>query len=332
MTGSRVPNRRQDRTWLDSELPPLNSFVGYRSLPEICHIMNRFKFGASDESGSDFDEDSSSLPFPEPLSRTSFLAPDFDPTTFLSSLTNRHQSLEDLRQELRSLEQLLNKELLDLVNENYQDFLSLGTALRGGDEKVEGVKVGLLSFRRDVQSIRDKVEERRREVEGLLNEKRKLRSNADIGKNLLDYADRVEELEHRLMIEDKSSLRESPINDESDAESDLYDDGSEQSDDDEELEDGTAPVSLKRLERHVQKYVFLTSIATTVGKDHPFLLAQQPRVSKIKSTLLLDLKTALEQASHVGEKRDARTMAVLHLYDLMGEDVSAVAALKNLKL
>ncbi|KAJ5649722.1 uncharacterized protein N7484_003445 [Penicillium longicatenatum] len=293
--------------------------------------MNRFKFGDSDESGSDFDEDSSSLPFPEPLSRTSFLAPDFDPTTFLSSLTNRHQSLEDLRQELRSLEQLLNKELLDLVNENYQDFLSLGTALRGGEEKVEGVKVGLLSFRRDVQSIRDKVEERRREVEGLLNEKRQLRSNADIGKNLLDYADRVEELEHRLMIEDKSSPREASPNDESDAESDLYDDGSEQSDD-EELEDGTAPVSLKRLERHVQKYVFLTSIATTVGKDHPFLLAQQPRVSKIKSTVLLDLKTALEQASHVGEKRDARTMAVLRLYDLMGEDVSAVAALKNLKL
>ncbi|KAJ5647274.1 hypothetical protein N7490_003646 [Penicillium lividum] len=293
--------------------------------------MNRFKFGDSDESGSDFDEDSSSLPFPEPLSRASFLAPDFDPTTFLSSLTNRHQSLEDLRQELRSLEQLLNKELLDLVNENYQDFLSLGTALRGGEEKVEGVKVGLLSFRRDVQSIRDKVEERRREVEGLLNEKRQLRSLADVGKNLLDYADRVEELEHLLMIEDKSSLHGSPTNDESDAESDLYDNGSEESDD-EELEDGTALVPLKRLERHVQKYVFLTSIASAVGKDHPFLLAQQPRVSKIKATVLLDLKTALEQASHVGDKRDARTMAVLHLYDLMGEDVSAVAALKNLKI
>ncbi|KAJ5108675.1 hypothetical protein N7456_005350 [Penicillium angulare] len=292
--------------------------------------MNRFKFGDPDDSGSDFDADSTDLPFPEPLSRLSFLAPDFEPATFLSSLTNRHQSLEDLRQELRSLEQLLNKELLDLVNENYQDFLSLGTALRGGEEKVEGVKVGLLSFRRDVQSIRDKVEERRREVEGLLNEKRQLRSNADIGKNLLDYADRVEELEHRLMIEDKSGSNEH-AEDESDAESDLYGNGSDESDD-EELEDGTAPVSLKRLERHVQKYVFLNSIAATVGKEHPFLLAQQPRVLKIKSTVLLDLRTALEQAKHVGNKRDARTMAVLRLYDLMGEDASPVAALKNLKI
>lgn len=237
-----------------------------------------------------------------------------------------------MRQELRSLEHLLNKELLDLVNENYQDFLSLGTALRGGDEKVEGVKVGLLSFQRDVQSIREKIETRRREVEALLNEKRRLRSHADIGKELLDYADRVDELEHRLMIADKASRRDTTTeDDESDTDSDLYGSGSDESDD-EELEDGTAPVSLKRLERHVQKYVFLTSISKRVGEQHPFLLAQQPRVAKVKSTVLLDLKTALEQANRAGNKRDARTMAVLRLYDLMGEDVSAVAALKNLKI
>lgn len=273
------------------------------------------------------------MPFPEPLSRTPFLAPDFDPAAFLSSLTNRHQSLEDLRQELRSLEQLLNKELLDLVNENYQDFLSLGTALRGGEEKVEGVKVGLLAFQRDVQSIRDKIEVRRREVEALLNEKRRLRSYADIGRDLLDFADRVEELEHRLMIGDRQSPGDqTPTeDDDSDSDSDLYASGTEESDD-EELEDGTTPVSLKRLQRHVQKYVFLTSIASRVGEDHPFLVSQQARVTKVKSTVLLDLKTALEQASHAGDRRDARTMAVLRLYDLMGEDVSAVAALKNLKI
>ncbi|CAI7601486.1 unnamed protein product [Penicillium glandicola] len=293
--------------------------------------MNRFQFD-SDGSVSDFDEDPSGLPFPEPLSRTSFLAPDFDPANFLSSLTNRHQSLEDLRQELRGLEQLLNKELLDLVNENYQDFLSLGSALRGGEEKVEGVKVGVLSFQRDVKAIRDKVEARRQEVEELLNEKRRLRKNADVGKDLLDYADRVEELEHRLMIKDKSLQGATP--DESDAESDLYDGESDDGDDD-ELADGTPAISLKRMERHAQKFVYLTSIAARVGEKHPFLLAQQPRVAKIKSTVLLDLKTALEQAAAAGGKqgkRDTRTMAVLRLYELMGEDVSAVAALKNLKL
>lgn len=245
-------------------------------------------------------------------------------------MTNRHQSLEDLRQELRSLGQVLNRELLDLVNENYQDFLSLGTALRGGEEKVEGVKVGLLSFQRDVKTIRDNVEARRKEVEELLNEKRRMRSGADVAKDLLDYADRVEELEYRLMIRDKSSGDSEA--DHSDTDSDIYGSEGEDSGEDEELPDGATPVSLKRLERHIQKYVFLISISKRVGESHPFLLSQQARASKVKSTVLLDLKTALEQAKQVGDKRDARTMRVLRLYDLMGEDVSAIAALKNLKI
>jgi hypothetical protein len=91
-------------------------------------------------------------------------------------------------------------------------------------------------------------------------------------------------------------------------------------------------MSLKKLERHAQKFVYLTSIAARVGEKHPFLISLQPRVAKIKSTLLLDLKSALEQATTTGGKRDARTLAVLRIYDMMGEDVSAVAALKNLKV
>ncbi|KAJ5495250.1 hypothetical protein N7539_000366 [Penicillium diatomitis] len=296
--------------------------------------MDRFQLADSDGTISDFDEDHSSLPFPEPLSRASFLGDNFDPAVFLSSLRNRHQTLEDLRQELRQLEQGLNKELLDLVNENYQDFLSLGTALRGGEEKVESVKVGLLSFQRDAQGLRDKVDARRQELEGLLNEKRQLRAQADVGKDLLVYADRIEELEYRLMIADKTTPKETDSADaesSSDSDTDLYGSGSDDSDAENE-DQGTAPVSPKRLERHVQAYVFLNSIAKRVGEQHPFLRAQQPRVSKVRSTILLDLKTALERAGPAGEARDARTMAVLRLYDLMGEDVSAVAALKNLKV
>ena len=287
---------------------------------------------------SDFDEDTSSLPFPEPLSRASFLAPDFDPAQYLSSLRNRHQSLEDLRQELRDLDQLLSRELLDLVNENYQDFLSLGNALQGGEEKAEEVRVGLLAFHRDVQTIRDKVEARSAEVEGLLGEKKQLRRDANIGQALLDVADRIEELEHRLMIGEKNNSgqpqQEQPS---SDTESDdfLNDDESDDSEDDaEKVPDSTTAspvVSLKRLEHHIQKYVAITKLSTRIGDNHPFLVNQQPRLNKIRSAVLLDLKTALDQAKNAGEKRDAKTSTVLGLYNLMGEDPSA-AALKNLKL
>ncbi|KAL2803176.1 oligomeric golgi complex component, COG2-domain-containing protein [Aspergillus granulosus] len=293
--------------------------------------INRFRFGDSDESSSEFDDDTSGLPFPEPLSRASFLSPDFDPATYLSSLTNRHQSLEDLRQELRELDQLLSRQLLDLVNENYQDFLSLGSALQGGEEKVEQVRVGLLAFQRDVQSIRDKVEARQKEVEQLLNEKKRLRANANIGRALLDFADRVEELEKRLMIGEHTGGNGA---DESDSESDILSSSEEEeTDDDGQAGENTTPlVSLKRLDHHLQKYVYLTTLSSRVGDDHPFLLAQQPRMSKIRAALLLDLKKALEQAKQAGERRDTKTLAVLRLYKLMGEDTSAVAALKNLTI
>ncbi|KAF7596604.1 hypothetical protein BBP40_001005 [Aspergillus hancockii] len=295
--------------------------------------MNKFRFGDSEGSTSDFDDDTAGLPFPEPLTRSSFLGPDFDPAKYLSSLTNRHQSLEDLRQELRDLDQLLSRELLDLVNENYQDFLSLGIALQGGEEKVEQVRVGLLAFQRDVQSIRDKVDARYQEVEQLVEEKKRLRKGATLGRALLDYADRVDELEKKLMIADTPAHPVGSTKD-LDTDSDLLDSATEDSDDD-ELPNGasvTPLVSLKRLEHHIHKYVYLTRLSSRIGDDQPFLLSQQPRLSKIKSAILLDLKTALEQAKNGGEKRDTKTMAVLRLYKFMGEDTSAVSALKNMNL
>ncbi|KAL4903457.1 oligomeric golgi complex component, COG2-domain-containing protein [Aspergillus multicolor] len=291
--------------------------------------LNKFRFGDSDESASD--DDTSGLPFPEPLSRASFLSPDFNPATYLSSLTNRHQSLEDLRQELRDLDQLLSRELLDLVNENYQDFLSLGSALEGGEEKVEQVRVGLLAFQRDVQSIRDKVEARQRELEDLLNEKKRLRANANVGRALLDFADQVEELEKRLMIGDQTPQDKSA--ELSDTESDILESEDEEEAEDEDRGESTAPlVSLRRLEHHLQKYVYLTRLSSRIGEKHPFLLAQQQRMYKIRSALLLDLKKALEQAKQAGKKRDTKTLAVLRLYKLMGEDTSAVSALKDLTI
>lgn len=229
------------------------------------------------------------------------------------------------------MDQSLSRELLDLVNENYGDFLSLGSALRGGDEKVEEVRVGLLSFKRDVQAMRDKVETRLTEVEQLLKEKRRLRENANLGKLLLDFADRIEELERRLMIRDAPSRNLQDTTDEFDTESDLSGSESDGSDDG-GLPDGsaTAPVvSLKKLEHHIQKYVYLTTLSARIGNDHPFLLSQQRRMAKIRSTLALDLKAALKQTKHAGKKRDAKELTVLNLYNLIGEDVNSVSVLKN---
>jgi len=300
--------------------------------------MSRFYFGDSDGSGaeeqSDNDHDSS-LPFPKPLSRSPFLAPDFDPATFLSSLSNRHQSLADLRIELCDLSEALNKELLDLVNENYQDFLSLGSALKGGEEKVEEVRVGLLGFQRDVRVIKDQFEKRLQDIRQLLEEKKRTRSSIAFGHGLLDLAERIEDLECGLMISERKASSQDPVGDADNSASHALFESESDETDDESFGDGTdgnaAIVSLRRLERHIQQYLYIKMTTSHVGERHPFVISQDDRVSAIKTTLLLDLKTALNQAEHSAKNREKRVLTVMRLYDLIGEKTDAVLALRALR-
>jgi hypothetical protein len=286
------------------------------------------QFGGSDDSGSDFDENDTTLPFPKPITRSAFLVPDFSPTNFLSSLSNRHQTLEDLRQELRTLSQDLNKELLDLVNENYQDFLSLGSALKGGEEKIEEVKVGLLGFERDVGLVREKVDTRRTEFGTLLREKKKVREDVRMGRALLEVAERIDELEGRLMIQDepKNEDEENGFADELDAESE------EESD---EVDGETselvelAQVSIRRLRRCVEQYLYIREMVHRIGATHPFLIMQEERILRIRNTLLLDLSTALKQARQASSISNGPLLKVLQLYDDMNEEADAVIVLRE---
>jgi hypothetical protein len=79
----------------------------------------------------DDDEDDAAaldtLLYPTPLPRADFLAPHFDPVEYLAALPNRHQTLEDLRAELRARSQQLSAELLDFVHAHQHDFLALGS-------------------------------------------------------------------------------------------------------------------------------------------------------------------------------------------------------------
>ena len=153
-------------------------------------------------SASNSDDDEDTLPYPTELPRNDFLAADFDPERYLSSLRNRHQTLEDLRSDLRQRSQLLSKELLDLVNGDYEAFLRLGTDLRGGEERVEGVRVGVLGFGREVEGIRKGVQERLEEVGALLGERKAVRKDVVLGRGLLEIEERIGELEEGMGIKE----------------------------------------------------------------------------------------------------------------------------------
>jgi len=261
--------------------------------------------------GSD-DEDN--LPYPAELARNDFLAPDFDAQTYLSSLRNRHQTLEDLRSDLRQRSQLLNRELLDLVNGNYEEFLSLGGDLKGGEEKVEGVRVGLLGFQREIEAIRKAVQDRAKETAELLSEKKGLRKEIVLGRSLLEVHERLEELEEKLGIKIKEG------------EDDDDDDDEDDEDDEDTPESSSYNSAVRRLRKQSEQYLIIVFQSSKIGSSHPFLVLLQPRVDEVRKTLILDLSASLRQARSSNDRN-----AVLGFSQVFGILEAQTDALKVLK-
>ncbi|KAK4983239.1 hypothetical protein LTR66_008909 [Elasticomyces elasticus] len=268
------------------------------------------------------DDEEDNLPYPTPLPRNDFLSPSFSPQAYLSTLHNRHQTLEDLRSHLRNRSQLINKELLDLVNSNYEDFVNLGADLRGGEEKVEGVRVGVLALQRVVESVRANVSERLEEIKVLLEERKRARKSIALGRALLEVNGRIEELEERLVVE---SIGKSGVDDEEDT-------GSEDDSDTGEggvVLNGISAIPVSRLRRHAQQYLSIQQLMQHIGPQNVFLMAQQSRMIKIRNTMLLDLGTAFKQAKAAGQAGGDRLLKIAGIYRDLGELGEAMRALKG---
>ncbi len=212
------------------------------------------------------------------------------------------------------------------MNTNYEQFLSLGSDLKGGEEKVEDVRVGLLGFKRGVEDVRTKVKERKIEVERLLGEKKAVSRDVAVGRKLLEIDSRLEELEERLMV---ASLARPVNGNEEDA-------WSESEDDDEDegelaLDVGIGGSSTRKLHGLVIDCRHVEHLATRIGTSHPFIVAQQSRMQRVRNTILLDLSTALKQAASMGEPGSARLMKILSIYRDFEANAEAVKILKDLK-
>jgi len=264
--------------------------------------------------GSD-DEDN--LPYPEELARNDFLAPNFDAQTYLSSLRNRHQTLEDLRSDLRQRSQLLNRELLDLVNGNYEEFLSLGGDLKGGEEKVEGVRVGLLGFQREIETIRKAVQDRAKETAGLLSEKKGLRKEIVLGRSLLEVHERLEELEEKLGIKIKEAEDDEDDEDEDDEE-----------DENEDTTEGSSYSSaVRRLRKQAEQYLIIVFQSGKIGSSHPFLMSLQSRVDEVRKILVLDLSACLRQAKSSNDRN--AVLGFSQVFGILEAQTDALKVLKN---
>ncbi|KAG7417077.1 hypothetical protein LZL87_001293 [Fusarium oxysporum] len=267
-------------------------------------------FTLSGSDTSSVDEDAP-LPFPEALPRTDFLAQDFQPAAYLSALPHRHQTLEDLRSDLRDRSAAISSELLELVNSNYTAFLSLGSELRGGDDKVEDVKVSLLGFRRAVEEVKTKVTERKEETNALNGELRGVRSAIEKGRKMIELSERLASLEERLSLD-------SLLNNED------WDEESEEEDEDDNY--GSSPT---RLLASAQECSRITKLLESLDPDAPFVIKMEERLTRCRNTLLLDLGNALKEAKKAGVKGQDRVLKCLAIYRVLDAQSEAVKALRG---
>ena len=198
----------------------------------------------------------------------------------------------------------------------------MGSSLKGGDEKVEEVQLGLLGFRREVEGLRGKVDSRRGEVEGLVGERKRIREQIQMGRQLLEVETKIGELESRLMLA-STGVRKA----EEDGEACDVDD----SDDESEEEGEGNGITVSKLRRHMEQYMYIRRLFEMIGDEHPFLVKQEERVLRLKQTVLLDLNSALKQAVAGGEERRGDLLKLLGIYKQMGQANEAMKVLKESK-
>jgi hypothetical protein len=182
------------------------------------------------------------------------------------------------------------------------------------------VRVGLLGFRKEVAGLQKIVGEREKEVEGLVGERREVRIKIEVGRRLLEYESRLRELEEDLDI-NTSAKEIGNAEDVSD---------SEEEEDEDDEDEASYGVSIAKLRRNVVQYRLVQELEKSLG-EHPFVACQASRMVKVRSTLLLDLSTALQQAKSAGKHGSGRVMKVMKIYADMEESVEAVKVLKSLK-
>jgi hypothetical protein len=257
------------------------------------------------------------------------LTPDFSPASYLSALHTgpaaRHQTLEDLRTELRDRSNTISAELLELVNSNYTTFLGLGDELRGGEERVEDVRVALLGFRRAVEEVKGRVTERRTAVGELSSQLKAIREAAEMGRRMLEIDERLCGLEGRLTV---GSLAGQSIA------GDGYEwEGLEDSEEEDEEETGrddgflgSNPAKLMSLAR---EYSVIKQLADSIGRNLPFIKKMEERMARCRNTILLDLDTAMKEAQKAGARGLSRVVKVLVVYPVLDAEAEAVRMLRQ---
>ncbi|KAJ7096272.1 oligomeric golgi complex component, COG2-domain-containing protein [Mycena epipterygia] len=266
------------------------------------------------------------LPIYIPLLHTNpYLTSDvFDVEAFL--LSRSHTSLPDLRAELRDYLATLKEELVKLINDDYEAFISLSTDLRGEGARLGRLKLPLvdlksqiLDSKRELHVIQDAIQEK-------LVKRAVLREEKALLHLLLKISESVTRLESLLLIAspDQDDIEQDTIDDSRPAHLNLAEDN---------VDDRTRGNRAKHLGRVATEYTQLLYHSSKAREDNCVFVDEiQWRIDRIRSTLSSDLDhlfsstllglTDSKADGKVSEVEKAKSIAdlteCLRTYDAMG--------------
>lgn len=259
-----------------------------RSLDPEAEASSTLTMNGSPPRASTSSAHSLDLPSLVPLSHDHALlsSATFDVDAFL--LSRIHIPLDELRGELRSYLGVLREELVQLINDDYEEFISLGTGMRGESDRLKRLQNPLEALRGEVEVVRDVLASHQDAVQEKLDERATLREE----KALLGLLQRLFETLSRAESLDTA------------------------------CEDVERPKAVARL---AGEYTQLVYLRDKVRKEGCKLAdVAEPRIDKLRTQLNNDLSTLLKSALEM--KDDAHIRQCLRTYDLIEawEDAEAV--------
>ncbi|KAK6456501.1 uncharacterized protein RJT20DRAFT_128424 [Scheffersomyces xylosifermentans] len=154
------------------------------------------------------------FPYPISINRTDFQKFNQEEIDVFLYKNHRFTSIDLLIKELTKLATDLNQNLLDLVNNDYNDFIKLGKSINGGLDLINLISGDLKNFRLDLLNYHQKFEDSHELIENTLQVRQQLIRLKTLAKLNLLLNDQVTNFENALII-DEADLDTVPIDEDS---------------------------------------------------------------------------------------------------------------------
>lgn len=153
--------------------------------------------------------ESEDFPYPTTISRQDFQndnqKDNFNVDEFLYK-NHRFTSIDILIKDLTNLSKSLNQDLLDLVNNDYNDFIELGKSINGGLDLINNIKIDLKKFNFELNETKATFTNSSTIIKNGLIEKKKLINLKTKIKLLLLLNDQINNFEILLNSEDDNEI------------------------------------------------------------------------------------------------------------------------------